>query len=298
MPPIRIGISLCSAHPVSDPREGARFLVERTIAAREAGLDSLFLGDHHAVPVPYYQNVPMLGRLLAEWGDRPAGALFLLPLWNPMLVAEQIGTLAAIASGRFIAQCALGAGAEQFAAMRADLRTRARVFEESLETILTLLRGERVGGARIALVPAEPVETWIGSVEPRAIDRTARMADGWLASPGLVAKQAQASLASYREACAKHSREPSAVAIRRDIYVGESDAEAEAATARAVADGYRGIDPEALVIGAPERVAERFLELAGMGFTDVIVRNMLPDQAACLRSIERLARVREIVNGA
>ena len=67
--------------------------------AREAGLDSLFLGDHHAVPVPYYQNVPMLGRLLAEWGDRPAGALFLLPLWNPVLVAEQIGSLAAIAAG-------------------------------------------------------------------------------------------------------------------------------------------------------------------------------------------------------
>ncbi|HEX2564828.1 MAG TPA: hypothetical protein VHK25_12975 [Acidimicrobiales bacterium] len=33
----------------------------------------------------------MLGRLLAEWGDRPAGALYLLPLWNPVLVAEQVG---------------------------------------------------------------------------------------------------------------------------------------------------------------------------------------------------------------
>ena len=29
--------------------------------------------------------------MLAEWGERPAGCLFLLPLWHPVLVAEQIG---------------------------------------------------------------------------------------------------------------------------------------------------------------------------------------------------------------
>ena len=93
----------------------------------------MFVGDHHNVPVPYYQNVPMLGRLLAEWDERPAGALFLLPLWHPVLVAEQIGTLASIAQGRFIMQCALGGGDEQFDAFgvpidsdRVAVRSRAR----------------------------------------------------------------------------------------------------------------------------------------------------------------------------
>ena len=57
-------------------------MVERARAADDARLDSLFVGDHHATgPGAYYQNTPMLGRLLAEWGDRPAGALFLLPLF-------------------------------------------------------------------------------------------------------------------------------------------------------------------------------------------------------------------------
>ena len=46
--------------------------------------------------------------MLAEWGDGPAGALYLLPLWNPVLVAEQAATLACIAKGRFILQCGLG----------------------------------------------------------------------------------------------------------------------------------------------------------------------------------------------
>ena len=79
---MRIGISLTSSHAIDDVRAGARMMIERAAAARAAGLDSLFVGDHHAMPVPYYQNVPMTGRLLAEWGDKPAGCLFLLPLWN------------------------------------------------------------------------------------------------------------------------------------------------------------------------------------------------------------------------
>ncbi|MGH9836610.1 MAG: hypothetical protein ACRD9Y_26595, partial [Blastocatellia bacterium] len=89
---MKIGISLTSAYKTQDPRAGARWMIERARAAREAGLDSLFVGDHHATPIPYYQNTPMLGRLLAEWGERAAGCLFLLPLWNPVLVAEQVGT--------------------------------------------------------------------------------------------------------------------------------------------------------------------------------------------------------------
>jgi alkanesulfonate monooxygenase SsuD/methylene tetrahydromethanopterin reductase-like flavin-dependent oxidoreductase (luciferase family) len=47
--------------------------------------------------------------------------LFLLPLWHPVLVAEQIGTLAAIAQGRFIMQCGLGWGEARFAAMGANI---------------------------------------------------------------------------------------------------------------------------------------------------------------------------------
>ena len=61
---------------------------------------------------------------VAEWGAKPAGCLFLLPLWNPVLAAEQIGTLASIAEGRFIVQCALGAGHQQFAALGANIRHR------------------------------------------------------------------------------------------------------------------------------------------------------------------------------
>jgi len=132
---MRVGVSLKSVYSPGDVREGAQWMVERARYAADAGLDSLFVGDHHNVPVPYYQNVPILGRLLAEWDDRPAGALFLLPLWHPVLVAEQIGTLASIARGPFVMQCAIGGGDDQFRVFGTTLRARAKRFEAALEII-------------------------------------------------------------------------------------------------------------------------------------------------------------------
>ena len=189
-------------------------MIERAAAARRAGLNSLFVGDQHVSPTPYYQNTPMLGRLLAEWGEAPAGCLFLLPLWHPVLVAEQIGTLAAIAQGPFIMQCGLGWGEDRFAAMGANIRTRPSAFEEALDIVRRLLAGETVSSSRrfriaeasLALRPAEPVEVWIGASAPPAIDRAARLAEGWIASPGLTREEARAQADLYRERCAAYGR--------------------------------------------------------------------------------------------
>ena len=303
---MKIGISLTSGHDFGDPRLGARNMVERAAAARRAGLDSLFVGDHHATPGNYYQNVPMMGRLRAEWGDAPAGCLFLLPLWNPVLVAEQVGTLAAIARGRFILQAGLGYGEEQLLAMGANVKHRPSAFEEALDAVRRLLAGETVGashrfsfeGARVALRPAEPVEYWVGASAPPAIDRAARLAEGWLASPGLPPETALEQLTLYRERCAAHGRVPTAVAIRRDIYVGESSVEAESVVRPILTRGYRGFPAEAGVFGSVADVIEQFRALATMGFTDVIVRHLTTDQPKVLASLGRLAEVRRALKDA
>ena len=300
---MRVGISLTSNHAVKDPRDGARWMIERAAAARQSALDSLFVGDHHATPAPYYQNVPILGRLLAEWGDAPAGCLFLLPLWNPVLVAEQVGTLASIARGRFIVQCGLGYDEAQFAAMGTRLKYRPSAFEESLSIVQRLLRGETVSSsgrfvfrdARVALRPAETVEYWVGASAAPAIDRAARLADGWLASPSLPLDEAAKQAAFYLERCKAYSRPPAAVAIRRDIYVGESAADADEVVSRVLAAGYRGLPPSALIAGPVGRVVEQFKALAALGFTDVIVRHLTNEQTKVLGSLARLREVREAV---
>ena len=305
---MRVSISVQSAYNVDDPREGARRMVDRARAAREAGLDGLFVGDHHATALPYYQNTAILGRMLAEWGDGPAGALYLLPLWHPLIVAEQVGTLASLIQGRFILQCAIGPADNQFAAMGVPVRQRPSRFEQSLsilrrlwasETVTTGAEGSRydLREARVSPCPPEPVEVWIGASAPPAIDRAARLGDGWLAAPGLTPAEAAEQLGLYREACERHGRPVGVCAVRRDVYVGETAAEAEAAAAGIISRGYRGFRPEALVVGEAERVAASFAELGEMGYDEVVVRHLVQDPVRVLGSIGRLAGVRERLGG-
>jgi len=303
---MKVGISLTSAYNVKDPRDGARWMIERAHAARAAGLDSLFIGDHHVTAYPYYQNTPMLGRLLAEWGTSPAGCLFLLPLWNPVLVAEQVGTLASIAEGRFIFQCGLGDDESQFNAMGADIKHRTSAFEESFMAVQRLLKGETVSGdrrfkfrdARVTLLPAEPVEYWIGASARPAIDRAARLGDGWIASPAITLEEARDQLAYYLERCSAHGRKPTAIAIRRDIYVGESEQDAEEIAKRVMDKGYRGFRRPALVIGSVDSVIKEFRSYADAGYTDVIVRHVTLDQTRALGSTARIAQVRQALGEA
>jgi alkanesulfonate monooxygenase SsuD/methylene tetrahydromethanopterin reductase-like flavin-dependent oxidoreductase (luciferase family) len=77
------------------------------------------------------------------WDQRPVGCLFLVPLWHPVLMAEQIGTLAAIAAAPFIIQAGAGDGQAQFAAMGKDLPDRAARTERGIRLVKALLDGER-----------------------------------------------------------------------------------------------------------------------------------------------------------
>jgi alkanesulfonate monooxygenase SsuD/methylene tetrahydromethanopterin reductase-like flavin-dependent oxidoreductase (luciferase family) len=308
---IRLGISVGTSFSTDGPdgpRHGPRTVLDQVRAAHRAGLDSLTLGDHHATgPAGYTQNVPMLGRALAEWADRPAGCLFLVPLWHPVLMAEQIGTLATMASGPFIVQTGLGGGTEQFRAMGADLGRRASRLEEGIHVVQALLRGETVdsepwavSGARIAPVPPEGVEWWIGAGAPRGIDRAARLGDCWYGNADLTPDTAARDIGIYREACAHHDRRPARIPIRKDVFITERRDEAERVGDALIADGYRGFEREAVAYGDPEGVAEQLARFGDLGFTDVIIRTMgpLPTELgpdAAARSVELAGQVRSLL---
>ena len=302
---MRIGISITSAYAGAEPRDGARRMIDRARAAWAAGLESLFVGDHHVTPHPYYQNSPILGRLLAEWGDRPCGALYLLPLWHPVLLAEQVATLASIATGSFILQCAIGPDDNQFSGLGVNARHRPSRFEEGLDIVRRLWAGETVSSdarwtfdeASIAPVPPQKVEVWIGATAEAAIDRAARLGDGWIAPPHLTPAAAEAKLRYYEDACASQERPVGARTIRRDFYVGESTEEARSTGGAVVEAGYRGFSPEAPIVGDAEQVAEAFTRLSEIGYTDVIVRNLVPDPEKAVASTERLAEVRGLLSG-
>lgn len=296
---MRLSVSLLSRHAYRDPHRGVEVMVDRTVAAREAGLDALYLGDHHSVSSGYYQNTPMLGRLLADW-PRTAGSLYLLPLWHPVIIAEQVATLAAIARGNFILQVALGGGADQFAALGVKLRDRVPRFEASLEIVRRLLAGEEVSAgepfpthqARVSPLPATPVEVWLAGHSPQALDRAARLADGWVGGPDVSIEQTLVLAESYRAACAAHRRDPGMVAARRDVHVAGDRAEVDRVRTRAIDTGYRGFDPEVLVIGMVGEVVSELRLLADAGVDEVEVRHITEEQDDALASMARLADVR------
>ena len=299
---MKIGISVSSSHMVEDPRQGASHMIGRAKAARAADLDTLFVGDHHVTPFPYYQNNVILARMLAEWGDKPYGALYLLPLWHPVTLAEQIGTLASLGKGKFIMQGGLG-DERQGAAMGIDMSKKVGMFVASIEAMRGMWRGEAVdeprywhlSQARISPVPTEPVDVWVGATVDKAIERTARIAEAWLANPGLTSNEAGDAISRYLEYCDQYSRTPTAIAIRKDIYVGETSEGARAVVQPYIEKGYRGIPQEALMYGSVEEVADQIRVLEGQGYTDVIVRNLSSDQGQCVDAIHRLADVKSIL---
>ncbi len=301
---MRVGISLTSS--ISQPGPvAAAWMIERARLANEVGLDHLSLGDrHNAGPGgQYIQGAPMLGRLLAEWDpSRPAGLLFLLPLWSPVLVAEQVGTLSTLLDAPVIVQTGIGSGAAQFGAFGVDHRRRGRLTDEAIGVVDGLLRGETVDSemlgvteASVRPVPTHGVEWWVGGgLGAVPIERAARRGDAWYVSPGVRGDDLRDGIERYRQACAGHGRPPR-VALRRDV-VGDTDhAAARRRADEIAAAGYRGMPADALLAGDADSLADELQRLAEVGVDDVVIRCADPDQAAALRTIETFGEARRSV---
>ena len=82
---MKVGVFLGSQHPPeADIRREFEHMVEQTRAIRDAGFDSLWLGQHYLTyPNQFLQTTPLLARLAAETGDMAVGTnMILLPLHN------------------------------------------------------------------------------------------------------------------------------------------------------------------------------------------------------------------------
>lgn len=269
-------------------------MLERTIAAHAAGFEALTLGDHHDMPVPYAQNTPMLGRLLAEWPQRPAGCLFLMPLWHPLLMAEQIGTLAAIhhveAPGQpFIVQTGIGWGAAQFRNLGADMSTRGAYVDAAIPIVKALLAGEHVDdaafdlhGARVGLRADTTFDWWIGGTAPVALRRAAELGDAWYTTPGASDAELAAAIDIYKRAGGER------VMARRDAVVAASHEAAVDRATEIVAQGYRGMSVEQLLVGSPDSVADRSAELANLGVDEIVIRCAGTEQDHAIETLELL----------
>jgi len=297
---MELGISLASASGLP-AREAGRHLIDRARAAKAAELDSLSLGDQHVVGGGYLQNTPALGRLLAEWSAKPAGCLFLLPMWPPVLVAEQIGTLAALHDGAFIVQTGIGGSPAQYAALGASPDHRVGVFEEGVRLVDALLSGETVSSERygftdvaIGLRPRQRVDWWMGTMSDAGVRRAARFGAAWYAAPGVLPDGFVPLDAQYRDACAEHGTDPR-VMMRRDVLVLADGDRARRRAAEAVGSGYRGMTEDQIVAGTPAEAAEQLAVWAEHGVDQIVARTMGLSPEFDLETIECLAEVRRLI---
>jgi len=281
------------------PDEQARNLMEVASAARAAGLDALLTGDSHGANPGYaaaFSPLPTVARLMSVTGDMPIGVVLLAPFYHPVLLAEQVGTLAAFAQGPLIVTFVLGGRPQQFQAFGMEERSRVGRLLETVTVMRALLSGERVThrgryytleGATISPLPRAPVEIWLGGTVPAASERAGELGDAWLTGQNATDADLVRQLALYREAAARSGRLARPV-LRRDIYVGESDEEARAVVSAILAEGYRGGGLDQLLVGSAETIVRDLRRYREMGFEYVMVRHIVGDHRLMLQSFERI----------
>jgi alkanesulfonate monooxygenase SsuD/methylene tetrahydromethanopterin reductase-like flavin-dependent oxidoreductase (luciferase family) len=278
------------------PRRQAANFIEAAAAIRDAKMDLLMVGDRHAVPINAFSPIPLIARLMAVTGGLPVGCLFLAPFYNPIVLAEQIGTLASFTDAPFTAAFAIGDTEAQFSAFAMALKSRTVRTDEVVEIVRRLLAGERLSfdgryhrlaDVAIGPLPETPVPIWIGGRRGGAVERAGKLGDAWITDTRATDEELAVEMERYRRVAGEHGRVPKAV-LRRNVFVGESDADAERVVTRILESSYRGLTPERVLYGGPERIVSELLRYEEMGFELAIVRHLAGDHDLMMASVAHI----------
>jgi alkanesulfonate monooxygenase SsuD/methylene tetrahydromethanopterin reductase-like flavin-dependent oxidoreductase (luciferase family) len=299
---MKIGLSLTTAYPREEPAV-VRFqqLVQQVEAARDHGFHSVWVGDHHVTPHLYYQSVPAIARLTAHAGTMQIGPFLLLPLYPPMLLAEQMATLDVIADGRLTLMIALGWQPEAYAAFGIPWKERVARFEEGI-AILRLLfdkdaadhlgRFHRFEGVSFQPKPVHGrIPLWIGASAEPAIRRAARLGDAWIVGPLTPLETVKVQIGIYKTALREYGREEAVdeFPMRRDVFIAEDRETAMRIVEPVLKSGYRGVQGnplDVLIVGGPQEFVEKIEQLRALGTSHVLLRFIVPIQEHILRAIQ------------
>ena len=280
----------------------ARNLIEVARAARAANMWGLLVGDNHAMPPQYanvFQPVPTIARLSAETGPMLVGMVLLAPFYHPLLLAEQIGTLSAFVDAPIVVTFASGGAVHAFERFGFRIGSRGTRSEEMIPVVRALLAGEvvtatgrsfEVEDGTISPQPRHPTEIWIAGTNDVTVERAGRLGDGWLTAQNATDTALADQLELYRRTTAAHGR-PCRPVLRRDVHVAETDEAARAHVDPILAQGYRGVDYERLLVGSPETVVGRLRHYESIGFDHVMVRHITGDHEAMISSFALLGDV-------
>jgi len=302
---MRFGFVVSLQYP---PGAAAAAFAARLRLAHSLGFASFWTNQHFlASPYQVLQPLPVLGRLSAEIPDAQLGCVVLLPLYLPVLLAEELASIDILSVGRLVCALALGYRDLENEALGSPARQRVGRFNEALQIVKGLWSGEtfrfdgryyRIPECQGTLLPVQrPCPPfWIAANNDPAIERAARIADAWLISPHSRLAVVKRQMEVFRAARAAAGRSfPAAVPIRRDAYVAPTESEAREHAERYFGDKYETyrqwgqeralpaddrfsgsfaeLSDDRLLIGTPERIRDDLARYRDeVGITDVVLR--------------------------
>jgi alkanesulfonate monooxygenase SsuD/methylene tetrahydromethanopterin reductase-like flavin-dependent oxidoreductase (luciferase family) len=214
--------------------------IQAVAAASRMGFDWVSLGQHWlSYPTVWPAPIPFLARLAPETGDMQLKtSVLLLPLLNPVEVAENLATLDHLCHGRLVVGVAIGYREQELQAVGLTRKDRGPKLEESIELLKRLWSGEEVTfdgrytrvergrmGFRPFQRPHPPLE--MGAQSERATRRAARLVDGVFMGPQVAWSDVGALAEVYRQerlACGYPT--PGSAGASRCLMVGTSKEDA------------------------------------------------------------------------
>jgi probable F420-dependent oxidoreductase len=282
--------------PFCEPQD----LIKTGVLCEQLGYDAVFGNDHittqHYVreifpePPNFYDvliTLAMIGQATTK--IRLGTSLLVMPMREPVYLAKQVSTIDQLTGGRFIMAVGLGAYREEFeawAGKRFPNAHRGEMLEEGLAAFNTLTKdktssfdGKYYSFTDLQLFPKpkqNPFALYIGGHNMAAIDRAAKMGQGWL--PGWrpfheIAERIQ-QLRQRAEAYGRDSKEIE-VAPQFSLLIGKTDEAAERTymqsglVAHRKSLAYTGRDPvhqvTANLVGSPQSIIDKIHQLKEMG---------------------------------
>jgi len=167
------------------------------------GFGAVAISEHHGVEDGYMSSPVTLAAAIGACTKKVAinVAAILVPLHDPVRLAEQLATAALVCGGRLSLVAGLGYRPEEFEMAGVDRTKRGALFDEYVRVLQRAWTGEpfewRGRTVRVTPVPDAPPPILVGGSTAKAARRAARLRCGFFPAIG-----DEALAAVYREACA------------------------------------------------------------------------------------------------
>lgn len=211
---------------------GTEAIARVAVAAEQMGYDSVWVSDHIVVPDQdverygkgYYDLFTVLGYVSAITQRVSLGtSILILPLRNPLQVAQVAATVDQLSKGRLILGVGVGSAEPEYRALGVSWNERGAITDEALKVLKHVwtadapeFQGNYFEFSGINSFP-QPLQQpyppiWIGGGSRRALRRAAEFGDAWHPTrPSF--KLLEEGVPRLQELAARAGREPGSIQV-------------------------------------------------------------------------------------